>query len=464
MRKNALLCVMLALVLLLSGCALVQKDEAVDNATEILRLGDKVITKEMVKAQTESQLYNMYSAYSMIGYSYDVTDPENIAKAQDAAIEAYEKDLALTAKAAELGLDKLTDEETEEAKTAGQENFDSDIEFYIKNYMTDTEGVDEETLKTKAREELEAMGYSVDDYITSATKKKVDAKLKEYAIKDVTVTDEEIQEDFDAKVESDKTTYAENPGSWAVAANNGTTLYYTPAGVRRVKQILTKFTEEDQKAIDEANQQMSDANTARSTAQAKIDAANSTLDELKEGDSDEIKSAREAAEATLAEAQKELDEADNALMTATEALTAAQDKAFADIDEKVDAILASLDAEGADWNAIMEANNEDPGMKDNEKGYAVATGMSNFDPAFVEAAMALEKIGDHSGKVKGTQYGYYIIRYESDEAEGPIALDDVKESITSALLSQKQEDTYDETVAKWVEEAGIKVDLNALKD
>ena len=362
MRKNALLCVMLALVLLLSGCALVQKDEAVDNATEILRLGDKVITKEMVKAQTESQLYNMYSAYSMIGYSYDVTDPENIAKAQDAAIEAYEKDLALTAKAAELGMDKLTDEETEEAKTAGQENFDSDIEFYIKNYMTDTEGVDEETLKTKAREELEAMGYSVDDYITSATKKKVDAKLKEYAIKDVTVTDEEIQEDFDAKVESDKTTYAENPGSWAVAANNGTTLYYTPAGVRRVKQILTKFTEEDQKAIDEANQQMSDANTARSTAQAKIDAANSTLDELKEGDSDEIKSAREAAEATLAEAQKELDEADNALMTATEALTAAQDKAFADIDEKVDAILASLDAEGADWNAIMEANNEDPGM------------------------------------------------------------------------------------------------------
>ncbi|MBQ1301797.1 MAG: SPASM domain-containing protein, partial [Firmicutes bacterium] len=62
-------------------------------------------------------------------------------KAQDAAIEAYEKDLALTAKAAELGLDKLTDEETEEAKTAGQENFDSDIEFYPMDFQNDGEYV-----------------------------------------------------------------------------------------------------------------------------------------------------------------------------------------------------------------------------------------------------------------------------------------------------------------------------------
>ena len=103
-------------------------------------------------------------------------------------------------------------------------------------------------------------------------------------------------------------------------------------------------------------------------------------------------------------------------------------------------------------------------MTGNEKGYAVAEGMTSFDSAFVDAAMALEKIGDHSGKVKGSSYGYYIIRYESDEAEGPIALDDVKESISSSLLSTKQTNVYNETVDKWVEEAGIKVDLNALKD
>jgi peptidyl-prolyl cis-trans isomerase C len=112
----------------------------------------------------------------------------------------------------------------------------------------------------------------------------------------------------------------------------------------------------------------------------------------------------------------------------------------------------------------MDEKNQDPGMKNNEKGYAVAAGMTNFDSAFVDAAMALAKPGDISDKVRGTSYGYYIIRYESDEAEGATPLDDVKETISSALLSTKQNEVYNTTVNQWVEEAGIKVDLNALKD
>ena len=58
MRKKALLAAMMALVLLLSSCALVVKDEAVDNATEIIRMGDQVITKDKVKEQVELALYN----------------------------------------------------------------------------------------------------------------------------------------------------------------------------------------------------------------------------------------------------------------------------------------------------------------------------------------------------------------------------------------------------------------------
>jgi hypothetical protein len=112
----------------------------------------------------------------------------------------------------------------------------------------------------------------------------------------------------------------------------------------------------------------------------------------------------------------------------------------------------------------MDEKNQDPGMKNNEKGYAVAAGMTNFDSAFVDAAMALANPGDHSGKVKGTSYGYYIIRYDSDETEGPVALDAVKETISSSLLSTKQNEAYDAAVEQWVEAAGIKVDMNALKD
>ena len=462
MRKKALLAAMMALVLLLSSCALVVKDEAVDNATEIIRMGDQVITKDKVKEQVELALYNASYNYSLYGYSYDTTDPDNIAAAQESAVNALKKDLALTAKATELGLDKLTDEELEEVKTKAQENYDSDLS-YIKNFMLEnTEGKEDEELTKEAEAKMTELGYNIETYTESATKAKVDEKLKDYAIKDVAVTDEEIQADYDSKVEADKTTYGEDAASWATAANNKTTLYYTPAGVRRVKQILTKFKDEDQTAIDEAKQKLTDANTARTSASAKVDAANETL--ALEGDTDEIKEAKEQAQKDLSAAQEELEAADKAIMEANEAVTAATDKAFENLDADVDAILASLDEEGADWQKIMDEKNQDPGMTGNEKGYAVATGMNSFDSAFVEAAMALAKPGDHSGKVKGSSYGYYIIRYEGDETEGPVALDDVKETISSALLKTKQDEAYNAAVEQWVEEAGITVDMNALKD
>ena len=457
MRKKALLAVMMAMVLLLSGCALVVKDEAVDNAQEIIRMGDQVITKKEVKEQTEEELYNTYSLYSMYGYSYDVTDPDNIARAQESAVDALKQDLALNAKIRELGFE-LTDEETEAVKADAQ----SDLDYIIssaKNYVEGADEMDEEALTAAAQKMAEEAGYTLDSYIESNTKSKLEEKLREYAIKDVTVTDEEIQAEYDSKVEADKTSYEGKAGSWASAANNGSTLYYTPAGVRRVKQILTKFKDEDQTAIDDAKKQVTDANSAISTAQAKIDAAQETLDV--EGATEEEKA---KAQADLDAAKQEKDDADKALLAANEAVTAAQDKAFANLDEEVDAILASLDAEGADWQAIMDEKNQDPGMKNNEKGYAVAADMTGFDAAFVEAAMELEKPGDHSGKVKGTSYGYYIIRYESDEAEGPVALDTVKEKISSSLLSTKQSEAWNAAKAQWVEEAGIKVDLNALKD
>ena len=82
MRKKALLAVLMAAVLLLSGCTLIVKDQAVDDATEIIRMGDQVITKAKVKEEIQNQLESMAYMYSMYGYSYDTTDPDNIADAQ----------------------------------------------------------------------------------------------------------------------------------------------------------------------------------------------------------------------------------------------------------------------------------------------------------------------------------------------------------------------------------------------
>ena len=457
MRKKALLAMLLALTLLLSGCALIVKDEAVDNATEIIRMGDQVITKDKVKAEVQNQLDSMAYYYSLYGSSFDATSAENIAAAQEEAVNALKEDLALTAKAAELGLDQLTAEEEEKAKTSAQESYDSALD-YVKTNMLQDSGLEGEELDKAAADKLTELGVSLDAYIESAKKTAVDDKLREYAIKDVAVTDEEIKAEYDSRVEKDKETYGENAGSWATAANNGTTLYYTPAGVRRVKQILTKFKDEDQTAIDDAKKAQTDANTAVTAANAKVSAAQETLDT--EGITEEIQT---QAEADLKAANEELEKANTDLDAANKAVEDATNKAFENIAADADEILKQL-KDGADWQTLMDEKNQDPGMKSNEKGYAVATGMTSFDSAFVDAAMALAKPGDVSDKIKGSSYGYYIIRYDSDEAEGAVSLDDVKETISSALLSTKQNEAYNAAKEQWVEEAGIKVDMNALKD
>ncbi len=459
MQKKALLAILLVMTMILSGCALIVKDQAVDDQTEIIRMGDKVVTKKEVKDAADQQLYNMYSLYNMYGLSYDITDQENIDAAQESAIKSIETNLVEMDQIEKRGL-TLTEEEETEANESGQSNYDSDINADIDSLVKDTslEGdAKVEAAKARAAE----LGYTLEKYQQSARESKLKEKLREDVIKDVVVTDEEIQAEYDSQVEDAKGEYEENAGGYADDANEGTTLYYAPEGVRRVKQILTKFHDEDQTAIDEAGKKVTEAKTQVTTANAKITEAQEILD-----DEEATEEARTQATEDKAAAEKELEEANAALTAAQAEQDAVRDKAFANLDEEVDAILAQI-AEGADWDTLMAEKTQDPGMQSgetSEKGYAVAEGMSNFDQAFVDAAMALEKIGDTSEKVRGNSYGYYIIRYFADEPAGPVALDSVRESISSQLLDTKQDDTYDSAVEQWLEEAGFKVDMNALKD
>ena len=52
----------------------------------------------------------------------------------------------------------------------------------------------------------------------------------------------------------------------------------------------------------------------------------------------------------------------------------------------------------------------------------------------------------------------------SDAVEGPVAFDDVKDTIYESLLSTKQDDAYNAAVDEWVAAADAKVDRDALKD
>ena len=450
MKKKALLAVLLVMTLLLSSCTLIKKDEAVDAATVILKLGDEEITKQQVANATENQLYNMYQYYYMFGSELDVTDPQVIASAQSSAITSLKKEMTIRAKANELGLDVLTDEETAQAKETAQTNWDTDKETVKAYYMTDEElALEGDELENAINTRMEELGLKMEDYEKDAVSDIVTSKLREYAIKDVTVPDEDVKAEYDSKVSAAEEKYKEDLESWATADRNGTTLYYTPAGIRRVRQILVKFKEDDQTAIDNANSKIKDADSRITEAQATLDSEDASEDEKAQAEE-----SKAAAEQDKAAAEAELKEA--------------TDKGFANLDEEVDAILAALEEDPDSWDKLVEEKNEDPGMKAGattaETGYAVFSGMTSFDSAFVDAAMALSSVGDVSGKVRGETYGYYILKYVGDAAEGPIDYEAVKEDIRSSLLSTKQTDTYTETLNAWVEEAGIKENLGALNN
>ena len=441
MQKKSLLALLLALTVLLSGCALVTVDTAKDNARVIVDVNGETVTKAVIHAAVDNQVstyeyYNqLYSAYYGISDLYSTDEATITAE----VIDAYVQQLVCQQKAKELGLYEMTEEEQAEVDAKGKENYDSFIQSVISTYMPGSTLEGDELTAAAEKYVADNAVATVDgrstlaDFVAAAADEKAVAKLDEYMIKDVTVTDEEIQADYDAKVESAKADYEADPNAYGTAVNGGSTVYYAPAGYRMVKQILIKVSDEDSAVTTEKQTALATAQTALTDAQAALDSAAEDADKT-------------ALQAAVDEAQKAVDEAQAAYDEA-QAAGMANAKAIAD------GIYTQLTAEGADFETLLAENNADTGEPAN--GYAICEGFTSFVESFTNGAMALANVGDVSEPVEST-YGYHIIKYVSAVEEGPVALDTVKDTISSALLTAKQNDVTAETIAQYVSEAKVK--------
>ena len=208
-----------------------------------------------------------------------------------------------------------------------------------------------------------------------------------------------------------------------------------------VKHILVKVSDEDSAAATEKQTALAAAQTALTEAQAALDSAAEDADKT-------------ALQAAVDEAQKAVDEAQAAY-------DEAQAAGLANAKTIADGIYTQLTAEGADFETLLADNNGDSGQPAN--GYAMREGFTSFVESFTNAGMALQNVGDISEPVEST-YGYHIIKYVSDVAEGPVDYDSVKETIQSSVLSTKQNTVYSEAIQQWVKDAGIKEDLGALNN
>ena len=118
-------------------------------------------------------------------------------------------------------------------------------------------------------------------------------------------------------------------------------------------------------------------------------------------------------------------------------------------------LVTRIDA-GEDFDALMAEYGTDPGMKaepNKTLGYLLGADTS-FVPEFKAAGLALENVGDHSAPVK-SQFGYHIIKLAEKLQSGDRAFEDIKDSYIIRALELLQQQTYEEAVERWTQEADI---------
>ena len=414
MHKRVILALVLVFALMMStSCSLIIKDEAVDMATPVIEVAGKTITKGEVKSLIENIHDYNEQMYSYYGMSYDRTSEASIADAKEQAIQSLIESAVVDAKLAEYGFDSFTEEELAEIEATAKEDYDLYYDTVKNFYFNGSELTGDELEAAIHAEMLNMVGY---DSLESAMEQAKFAKSQEKLIaelnKDVTVSEEELTTEYNARVESAKASYDAAAYTYGTAIVNGETPYYAPEGYRKVKHILLQFAAEDQTAISEIE-------TAIANLAAGEDAA----------------------------------ELNNQL-------AAAKEQAYVNLQPKVDEITAKL-AEGIDFETLIAEYNEDPGMNGETEGYPVCSTSVDWVVEFKDAAMALANVGDVSDAVR-SEYGIHIIKYQSDIVFGEIGLETVREALTAELQSAKESSNVETVLAQWVEEANAKVNEKEL--
>lgn len=478
MKKTGLLALLLALAMLLTGCA---ANEEAQLKREVVRLGDASYTMEDLLGLEEylrsyydymGQMYTMLYGYNPMTYTDDDIRTE--------ALNSLALQVVVLNKADELKLDELTDTEKAELEATVDASM-AEYRDSIAASLTFEENATEEEKNAAIEAAMAEEGITRDAVYKSEFETLMIERVQEWAVKDVTVSEDEFVTAFNEQVASEKTSYETDLSAYGAAILNGQTPVYAPAGYRNVKQILIQYTEEDTAILDSidsalytAQSNVSTANTNVTTLlgeEADVDAlvaeVTVTLNEVTDPANITVKESTTAFTAEMTEeaaaAVKALAEA-RAIAAAYEAQQAlATETALANIAPEADEVLTRL-AAGEDWDALAAEFNDDPGMMEGSAtavtGYPICEGFYYFDEAFVNAAMALENIGEWSDKTIGETYGYYIIQYTSDVVEGEVDKETVRETMTAELLATKQEETFSTALDQWVADASNKLIIN----
>lgn len=452
MRKRAILALLLVVVLAMTAsCKLIVKDAEVDRQTVIAEVAGQQIIKQDVETEVASVMNMQAYYYYQYGLNYDPADSKNIQAARNTAVENLILDIVLKQKEQEMGI-ALTDEEIAALQTELDTTYAGYVDTIRTSYFAESELTGEE-LDTAVMQMTEQMYGTKDALLESKKAEAVYQKLKDTVVADVAVTDEEVQNEYNAGVTTAMENYGTNLPAYGQAVRAGSTVYYVPAGYRYVKNLLVLLDEEDSTAISDLSTQLSDANTQLTS----VNTAMAALPEDATTDTEDQAASREGLVTQKAELEAKV-----ADLSAQ--LTQRQDAAYAKKQPIIDEVLAKL-AAGESFDALVEQYGEDTGMKASpakEQGYLVCQGDTQYVTEFTTAAMQLAKVGDVSAAPVRTSYGLHLLQYASDVTPGAVPLDDLCAEVSEQLLTSKQNNQFNATTQQWVDESGAKIYMDRM--
>ena len=370
--------------------------------------------------------YNAAAAqYEAYGISLSAYGMEDTVK-RDIVQSVVETEVLL-AKAAELGLNQFDEDEEAEFVARAEATMDEYIDYYLDYYYADAEEITDE-MREEAEKYWLNNGLVPEEVAETYRQEAMLDAVREYATKDVEVTEEDVQAAYEALVAQNQENYAEDR-TYNSDRTSGVAIAWNPEGYRAVKHVLILFDE------DQA-QQYSDLQSQLNSLTAERDAILNPDEDAEDEDAEPRDIADVDADITACGLEIEQLYA-QLLPTAEEVIAAFED--------------------GTEFDALIEQYNGDPGMQSEptaSQGYAVSADSTYWEQAFVDGAMSIENIGEISEPVYGSN-GIHIIYYLADIEPGETGLEAVRESVTQDAEDEMTQAAYDAQLAAWLEEANV---------
>ncbi|MBR6767189.1 MAG: peptidylprolyl isomerase [Clostridia bacterium] len=317
-------------------------------------------------------------------------------------------DKIIAVKAKEAGMDTLTNEDLADINKEAADIYNELVTYYSAFVAED--GMTEEDAAAAAKEYLRAEEATTLESITQELKDTWWAqKFYNHTVKDVTVTDAEVQEQYNTILADQKEMFETYPEEFEYAAYTGETVLYNLDGYRAVKHILIPFADEESAA-----------------------AATDIMDQMEQLNP-------ETDYETITAYQQQL----NALFEPLEA-TAEEIIGRLNAGDKFESLMAEY---SADTDSLVEPLSK--------TGYFVSADTLLWSAEFIEGSMMLQNVGEISTPLRSPS-GLHIVQYAADIKPGAVSITEVYNALKQETLELKQADYYEAQRDIWLTEADAK--------